>query len=154
MSKRKTPTKAEAKRRKAKFDQYRSHQKNLHKKHNLQVQEQQNMIRRAMIVEGIYNSRPDMAIEQNNTLSLNNDVVYLNENDNILYWKSDNNPIVSGLDEFDKYPLYSTEFVNNVLAFIYQHKQKQTSETESNIDLSDFDLIEENVEEVEHKEKN
>ncbi len=151
-AKRRNPTKAEKAKRKVKFTQKRNHQTNMYtnmqEAYYNQIMMKQDIIRRATIVEGIFNARPELAIEKEGKLVLNDDNVYLNEVDNILYWKADNNPIVSGLDAFESYSKYSPVFVNEVLEFISVHKQKAQPSTD--VDLGDFELIEdENFEVIE-----
>ena len=145
-TKRKTPTKAQKAQRKAKFQQSTVQNKNMISKmqnaYHTQMQQRQEIIRRATIVDAIYEARPELSIEIDGKLVLNMDNVYLNTNDNLLYWKADNNPIISGLDSFDKYPLYSIELFNEVLEFIQNHKKQASLQSETNIDLGDFDLVE------------
>ncbi len=152
----KTKKKAEQAKRRAKYAQKRNFQANtvtnMRQAYMQQMQTKQDIIRRATIVEGILNARPEIAVEIEGKLTLNDETVYLKEEDNILYWKNDNNPIVSGLDAFENYDKYSPEFFNEVLEFISVHKAKQQAETSTDmdIDLGDFDLIEdENFQEAE-----
>lgn len=145
-NKRKTPTKAEKQVRKARFQQKTKSQMNTYK--NMQkvqydkMLERENMIRRATIVEGILNARPEIAKEVDGKLMLNIDEVYLNEADQILYWTKDNNPVVSGLDMFENYPKYSPEFFNEIFEFIQNHKAQLAQQNTTDIDLSDFELVE------------
>jgi hypothetical protein len=143
-AKRRNPTKAEKAKRKAKFTQKRNFQANVYNNmqqaYYQQIMMKQDIIRRATIVEGILNARPELAVVKEGKLVLNDENVYLNETDNILYWKADNNPIVSGLDAFESYAKYSPEFVNEVLEFISVHKPNNQPSTE--VDLGDFDLVE------------
>lgn len=145
-AKRRNPTKKEKAKRKAKFTQKRVSQsnaiQNMQQAYYQQMMMKQDIIRRATIVEGILNARPEVATEVDGKLVLNDETVYLNEQDNILYWKNDNNPIVSGLDAFEDYHKYSPDFFNEVLEFISAHKAKQASQTSTDIDLGDFDLVE------------
>lgn len=145
-NKRKKPTKAEQKKRKMKFQQSQAHRKNvmssMQQEYNEQMKQRMENIRRASIVNGILEARPEVAKVVDNCLILNDETTYLNEQDNIVYWKADNNPLVSGLDEFDNYPKYSPDFFNQILNIIYQNKlQTQAPVTETDIDLSEFDLI-------------
>ena len=143
-TKRKTRTNAEKEKRKAKFQQSSKQTKNVINKmqsaYNAQMQERQDMIRRATIVDAIYEARPELSTVIDGKLQLNMENVYLNPDDNILYWKADSNPIVSGLDSFDKYVLYSIDFFNGVLDFIGNHKNQTATQTD--VDLGDFDLVE------------
>lgn len=150
--KRRTPTKVEQAKRKAKFAEKRKAQantiNNMQQAYYQQMILKQDLIRRATIVEGILNSRPEVAVEKDGKLVLNDETVYLNEQDNILYWKNDNNPIVSGLDAFEHYDKYSPDFFNEVLEFIHAHKAKTTQPT-TDISLEDFDLVEDETFETE-----
>jgi len=139
-TKRKSKTKAEKAKSKVKFQQKRNQQVNLQQAYYKQIMDKQDMMRRAMIVEGIHNARPELATEVDGKLVLNEDAVYFNEEDKTLYWKADNNPICSGLEEFGNYSSYSPEFINEVLEFISIHKAKQ--QNVADVDMGDFELVE------------
>ena len=91
-TKRKTVTKAEKAKRKMKFQQSSKQTKNVMNKmqsaYNAQMQERQDMIRRATIVDAIYEARPELSTVIDGKLQLNMDNVYLNPDDNILYSES------------------------------------------------------------------
>jgi hypothetical protein len=144
--KRKTTTKAEKAVKKLKFQQKRNqmanYRNNMNEAYNKQMMERQDLLRRATIVEGILNARPEVAVEIEGRLTLNSETVYLNEDDQILYWKADKNPLCAGLDTFESYSLYSPEFFNQVFEFIHKNRPQQEISTTSDIDLGDFDLIE------------
>ena len=144
--KRRTSTKAEKAKKKIKFQQKRNAQanatNNMQQAYYQQMMLRQDIVRRATIVEGILNARPEVATIVEGKLMLNDETVYLNETDQILYWKNDNNPIVSGLDAFENYSKYSPDFFNEVLEFISAHKAQANPQTSTDVDLEDFDLIE------------
>ncbi len=148
-AKRKTPTKAEKKKRLEKFQQKRRTDVNVYR--NMQTQyveqmrEREDVMRRANLVEGIYRTRPELATIVDDILVLNEETTYLNESDNVVYWKADNNPVVSGLDEFDKFPLYTPEFFNHILGFIQKHEASKAAQTSTDIDLGEFELIEDDI---------
>jgi hypothetical protein len=144
--KRKNPTKAQQAKRKAKFQQKMKNQvgqmNKMHKIYQQQMMMRQDIVRRATIVEGILNARPEFATEVDGKLVLNEEAVYLNEQDNVLYWKSDNNPVVSGLESFENYSKFSPDFVNEVLEFIFAHRNRQQVSPTTDVSLEDFDLVE------------
>lgn len=141
-------TKAEQARRKRKFQQESLEAKNasikLNKEYQRQLQERETLIRRATIIDAIYNNRPELASFKNGILQLDMDNLHVKE-DGILYWNKDENPVVSGLDVLENYPLYDIPTFNGVLEFIGKHKQQQQA-TQTDIDLDDFDLIEDTIE--------
>jgi hypothetical protein len=157
--KRRNPTKAERAKRKAKFQQKNKDDANkMNKIRNMYQQQmilKQDIVRRATIVEGILNARPEFATEVDGKLIMNEDAIYLNEDDKVLYWKADNNPIVAGLELYENYSKFSKEFVNEVLEFISTHKNKQNSQTTTDVNLDDFDLVEdETFDEVKVEDEN
>ena len=139
-TKRKKRTKDEIKKRKAKFNNKRNEQLNQTKKYYEQQQRirnfQEDLIRRASIVEKIYKAKKDdFAIVKDNTLQLNEDKIKVS-NDDILCWVEDNNPVLSGIESLENFTKYSKEFVNEVLSYIYK---KENPVTDVNID--DFELV-------------
>jgi hypothetical protein len=138
-TKRKKRTKDEIKKRKAKFNNKKNEQLNQTKKYYEQQQRirnlQEDLIRRASIVENIYKAKKnDFAVVKDNTLQLNEDKIKVS-NDGILCWVEDNNPVLSG-ESLENYTKYSKEFVNDVLSYIYK---KENPVTDVNID--DFELV-------------
>lgn len=144
MSQRKKKTKAQQKARKAKFQQSRKSQTNQIKKmqqaYVSQMIERQEIIKRANIVEQIYKARPEIATVIDGKLQLDTNVV--TDKDDILYWNKDDNPIMAGLEAFENYSKYSSDFVNQVLEVIQQQGEEVKSETTADVDLSGFELVE------------
>lgn len=148
-TKRKTKTKAQKKARLAKFRQSQTENKNRVKKMQQQyyehMMERQNVMKRANIVESIYNNKPNLATKtEDGKLVINEEVLKLNEEDNILYWVEDNNPMVSGLDALENYTKYSVDFVNQVLDVI----NNKASEQEDELEIEGLELIEDDSIEI------
>ena len=144
-------TKAEQARRKRKFQQESLEAKNatikLNKEYQRQLQERESLIRRATIVDAIYNNRPELASVKNGILQLDMDNLHVKE-DGILYWNKDDNPVLSGLDVLENYPLYDIHMFNGVLEFIGKHnQQKQATQTDIDLDDSDSEFSEEDSDE-------
>lgn len=146
MSKRKTKTKAQQKQRKAKFQQTMTVKKNqvksMQNAYMNHMIERQEIVKRANLIEQIYKAKSVFSTIVDGVLQLNENMVY--EKENILYWKNDDNPIMAGLDAFENYNKYSKEFVNMVLGVI----QKQTPQTTTEVDLSGFELVEDDTIEI------
>lgn len=146
---RKKRTKEEAKKRKAKFQNKRAMQTNQIKRYYKQQQQirnlQEEMIRKASIVEKLYKAKGDeFAIVKDEKLQLNEEFIIEND-DKILVWSKDKNPILSGIETLENLEKYSKEFVNDVLNHIH------LSNIQKNVDIEmeDFELIEGDTEDIE-----
>ncbi len=156
-------TKKEQKKRAARFKQKQLEQTNRTRKaYNSyldMINKEQEIVRKAQLIERLYLSRPEIAVEKTLTRIVNNtdgveeqeeyNTYVLNESeitekDGILYWVSDNNPVMSGLDALENYTTYNTEFFNMVLDVIYKEKQKNNIQL-TEPDMSAFELVEEEV---------
>lgn len=147
VTKRKTKTKAQKKVARAKFQQktitINKNNEKMREAYYAQMNLQQDIIKRATIIESINNARPELSTRIDNKLQLDMNNIELKE-DGILYWKADNNPVVSGMDAFENYSNYSLEFVNEILNFLGEKMDERSSD----IDLEGFELIENDVEEA------
>lgn len=140
MSKRKTRTKADIKKRKAKYTNYLKGFNNSIKKHvdNQKIQQdyQLEMMRKASLIDNIYKAKQDeFAVVKDDKLVLNMDNIYLND-DKALCWRNDDNPILSGLEDYHNYPEYTEEFINIILSYIY-NKQKQQITVDNTIKIDE-----------------
>ena len=144
MVKRKTKTKAQKSKSKNKFQQKRTQKINTQKNAEMaffaQMQEQQAIITRCNILEQVYKAKPELGVEIDGVLQINKEAVEIKE-DGILYWTKDNNPIISGLDQLENYPKYSEMLVNEVLKVIQKQNEAPTEDV-MDIDVDDFELIE------------
>lgn len=150
---RRKKTKAQVKKAKLKFQQKRNTQINNYNKQKQAYEQFEQMRadvdRRVKIVQSVYNSKKDeISAVVDGKLVLNEENVVFNEEDSILYWKEDNNPLFSGLDDFASLSKYTKDFVNNVFAMIYEKEQETVADLE---EFEDFELIEETEEPVEEK---
>jgi len=113
------------------------HQNNQMKKFYQMMQAQHHLqqenSKREHIIETIYNNRPEIAkLNDDGVLIINNDVLETKEK--VLIWKDSGNPLLSGLEPLENYPLYTEELVNQFLSNI-QHKQKLEKEQVENSGL-------------------
>ncbi len=148
MSKRKTKTKAEKKARSAKFKAETISTKNRLIKENKEryekLVETQSVYRRISIIEHVYKINPKLGVESDGKIIVNTDAVYVK--DDILYWTSDDNPIVAGLDSLDNYHHYTIDFINQVFLIIRMREiEKKMVDSENGND--EFELVESNIEE-------
>lgn len=140
-TKRKTKTKAQVKKTRAKFESKVNAQKSLVKKQQQAMNDfmiqREELMRKANIIQALYKSKPEIGKVVDDKMAVNEDLIEVKNN--ILCWKEESNPVFSGLDDFTNLPSYSMDFVSTVLNNIYAHDQKIQVEMD---DLDDFEIVE------------
>lgn len=138
MSKRKTKTKAEIRKKKAKRTAEVNQQKNVYKKSISQRAEKEEYLRKIKLIHQIYNAKnEEFALLVDGKIVLNDDKIY--EKEGILCWKNDENPILSGIEDWSNYTLYTKDFINETLTLLLENGVIALPQTPINID--DFELV-------------